>query len=766
MKSLLIIVFSLCAVAFAAQLDFGVTQYPELEEIQSAIVDQFVQSQNTETLENLESHSNFNAIRTYLKNHIQDSKNRAKSKAKIYGNYAYGFYTDDSHPNGLYRKVDKDLYLKAKQENSVEALPWENILDVDAFIKTNTFPKEITSPSLGSFNCWRHKKTNEPLRCLVGFSQSGGDKKVFYEFDIQKKMWVLNNSFNFLFHTRTTFTWIDENHLVVGLDGLSFYNLSHPTNPINLESAIEMGLVTKIGYPRHLYVWKRGEPFSAEQKPLFSTQKDAITVAAGAIESQKVVTDPIHFLMVYEVISREVLNIHILQDHQSTGKYTSTPLQLPKQLHLLGTTDSDDLIIKTEEDWATFKKDDVISIHVDYQNNQVIQRDPTLIYRHESTDSILGGGSLVTNDKSKKEDDQIFLKISKNVSDELKVLQWKSGHWTPKEFKIPEQSEFRSLTVVSEPSENHLRLFVSTHLEPYKEYTVRSENNSYSFELVDTDVKIFNPAQFKVSQLWIDQGSDQNGQHIRVPYFIVYDPQKVNLENNEKPAPTLVYGYGGFGVSMNPGYIGNVGHLWLQKGGVYVVANIRGGREFGKYWHESSLKENKSNSYRDFIGVAEDLIRRGITSPSKLAIQGGSNGGLLVGVAMTQRPELFKAVICEIPLLDMARYHKLLSGPSWMPEYGDPETTEKNFWAQYSPLHQLKEGVKYPAVFIKTNRHDDRVHPGHARKFSARLKELQSRHYFYEDPKGGHGGTLMTSDEQAYRDTLSWIYLYKELDVK
>jgi prolyl oligopeptidase len=225
----------------------------------------------------------------------------------------------------------------------------------------------------------------------------------------------------------------------------------------------------------------------------------------------------------------------------------------------------------------------------------------------------------------------------------------------------------------------------------------------------------------------------------------------------------LLYGYGGFEVNELPSYRAGVGIGWLEAGGVYVIANIRGGGEFGPVWHSSALKENRQRCYDDFIAVAEDLIRRGITSSAKLGINGGSNGGLLVGAVMVQRPDLFGAVVCQVPLLDMRRYHLLLAGASWMAEYGDPDQPEQ--WAyisRYSPYQNVKPGVSYPSVLFTTSTRDDRVHPGHARKMAARMLELGQDVLLYENIEGGHAGAA-DNTQAAHMAALMYRFLWQKL---
>jgi prolyl oligopeptidase len=232
-----------------------------------------------------------------------------------------------------------------------------------------------------------------------------------------------------------------------------------------------------------------------------------------------------------------------------------------------------------------------------------------------------------------------------------------------------------------------------------------------------------------------------------IPYFVV-SSSNMPLDSRN---PTLLYAYGGFEVSSRPSYSGITGTAWLEKGGVYVLANIRGGGEFGPKWHQAGLREKRQNVYDDFHAVAEDLISRKITSGKNLGIMGGSNGGLLVGVAFTQRPDLYRAVVCAVPLLDMKRFNKLLAGASWMGEYGDPDKPEDwEFIKKYSPYQNVKPGMKYPEVFFTTSTRDDRVHPGHARKMVAKMEDLGYPVYYYENTEGGHAGSSTKSVAMQY----------------
>ena len=267
------------------------------------------------------------------------------------------------------------------------------------------------------------------------------------------------------------------------------------------------------------------------------------------------------------------------------------------------------------------------------------------------------------------------------------------------------------------------------------------------------------PAFFDAGGLAVSQHEAVSKDGTSVPYFEVGRNDMVRDGKN----PTLLYGYGGFEIPMLPSYRPAVGAAWLEKGGVYVVANIRGGGEFGPKWHQSALKANRHNAYDDFIAVAEDLIKRQVTSPLHLGIQGGSNGGLLMGNMLVRRPDLFGAIVCQVPLLDMRRYHHLLAGASWMAEYGNPDLpAEWAFIQGFSPYHNVEKSMKYPRTLFTTSTRDDRVHPGHARKMVAKMKQLGHNVIYYENTEGGHAGAA-DNKQAAFMQALAYTFLWNEL---
>jgi prolyl oligopeptidase len=321
------------------------------------------------------------------------------------------------------------------------------------------------------------------------------------------------------------------------------------------------------------------------------------------------------------------------------------------------------------------------------------------------------------------------------------------GVWQKNELAPPIKGSLNFWAEGDEASD-HFFLEGSDYLTPSSFYYASAEG---TFELLKQA-----PAWFDSSNLVAEKFETSSKDGVKVPYFVV---RRKDIKFDGKN-PTLLYGYGGFEISLGPAY---KAVTWLENGGIYAEAMLRGGGEFGPDWHWAATKENKQRTFDDFIAVAEDLIERGITSPQHLGIMGGSNGGLLMGAMLTQRPELFKAIVCEVPLLDMYRYSQMLAGASWTAEYGDPSKREE--WAyigKYSPYHNVKAGMAYPKVLFTTSTKDDRVHPGHARKMTALLEDLGYDVLLYENIEGGHAAAANNA-QTAYRQALGYSFLFKEL---
>ena len=338
-----------------------------------------------------------------------------------------------------------------------------------------------------------------------------------------------------------------------------------------------------------------------------------------------------------------------------------------------------------------------------------------------------------------------------NVRSKAYALRRENRQWTRSQLATPDFGSLRVRGVDADESDDYF-MTVNDFLTPSSLFL--GTVGSAAPEKLKALPEFFSAAGLAISQ---HEAVSKDG--TKIPYFQVSRKNSTRQSEN----PTLLYGYGGFNVSQLPYYSGTLGAAWLERGGVYVLANIRGGGEFGPNWHYAARKENRQRAYDDFIAVAEDLIARKVTSPKQLGIQGGSNGGLLVGVALTQRPDLFKAVVCQVPLLDMRRYSKLLAGASWVDEYGDPDKPEEwDYIKKYSPYHNVVSGKKYPRVLFTTSTRDDRVHPGHARKMFAKMKAQGHDVLYYENIEGGHGGAA-DNRQLAYMSALTYAFLIKEL---
>ncbi|MGO1893440.1 MAG: prolyl oligopeptidase family serine peptidase, partial [Luteimonas sp.] len=347
----------------------------------------------------------------------------------------------------------------------------------------------------------------------------------------------------------------------------------------------------------------------------------------------------------------------------------------------------------------------------------------------------------------------LVLNVLDDVKNRLSVLTPGEDGWERSEF--PDVPEFGTISVraVDSDESDAVWLTVTDYLTPSTLMLADLATGGAPEELKSM------PEFFDASTHVAEQHFATSQDGTRVPYFLVH-PKDMELDGRN---PTLLYGYGGFEISLTPGYSAGTGKAWLEDGGVYAVANIRGGGEYGPRWHQAALKENRHRAYEDFAAVAKDMIERGITSPEHLGIRGGSNGGLLTGNMLTQYPELFGAVVIQVPLLDMQRYHKLLAGASWMAEYGDPDKPEEwEFIKTFSPYHLFDPEQEYPPTILLTSTRDDRVHPGHARKMHAKMLEAGKDVRYYENIEGGHGGAA-NNRQAAHMDALFYTFLWQQL---
>jgi prolyl oligopeptidase len=490
--------------------------------------------------------------------------------------------------------------------------------------------------------------------------------------------------------------------------------------------------LTTSGYPRIAKLWKRGTPIS-EAKTILEGENSDVSVNGY-------------------VSFRPEGNVFGLERNPTFWESTSwivdansqrTEVPLPKDANISAFFKGY-VIARLYSDWLGFSQGSIVALKLTDLKTPDLKSKVELLYKPDDKSTVTGVAATK---------DYLLVSILKNVKGRiLYICLSDSGvsRWPTGEVNLP---EYGSVSVVTaDDYSNEFMVSFQDFLTPTKLYLVDGPRAT------PREIKS-RPAMFNGQDLSISQGEATSKDGTVIPYFLISRKDLKTDGNN----PTLLYGYGGFRSSETPFYSGTVGKLWLERGGVFALANIRGGGEFGPRWHKAALLKNRQKSFDDFIAVAQDLVDRKITSPQHLGIQGGSNGGLLVGVAFTQRPDLFNAVVCQVPLLDMIRYTKLPPGASWIGEYGDPDSTDmRAYISTYSPYQNVRAGVKYPKVLFVTSTRDDRVHPGHARKTAAKMEEFGNMIYYFEETEGGHAASA-DNIQRAKRLAIEYTYLWKML---
>jgi prolyl oligopeptidase len=577
---------------------------------------------------------------------------------------------------------------------------WETVLDLD---QLGAAEKENW--------VWKSANVIEPGhdRALLALSRGGADATVVREFDLKKKTFV-TNGFT-LSEAKNRLDWRDRDTVYVGTD-------------------FGPGTQTKSGYPRIVKEWKRGTPLSAAKLIFEGSVDDVSTTASHRRDHGRD----------YDFIERGTTFFTDETFVRRGAKWVRIEKPADAEVRTFG----DQLLIRLRTDWKvagkTFRGGSLLA--ADFDEYMEGKRDLSVVFKPTERTS------LETISATKH---FLILNTLDNVRSRPVLLRHARGKWTRETLDAPEFGTVHVTGVDAEDSDEYW-MTVEDYLTPSTLYLgVAGKSKREKIKSL--------PAFFNTDGLEIQQFEAKSKDGTRVPYFQV-SRKGLKLDGSNS---TLLYGYGGFEIALTPSYNAGIGAAWLERGGVYVVANIRGGGEFGPRWHEAARKENRQRAYDDFIAVGEDLIARKITSPKHLGIQGGSNGGLLMGAMLTQRPDLWGAIVCQVPLLDMRRFNKLLAGASWMDEYGDPDKPEQ--WAyiqKYSPYQNVKSGTKYPRVLFMTSTRDDRVHPGHARKMVARMKEQGHDVLYYENIEGGHGGAA-NNEQAAYMRALSTTFLWKQL---
>jgi prolyl oligopeptidase len=578
---------------------------------------------------------------------------------------------------------------------------WETVIDIDAL-------------SAKENKMWVYKGVTwlapEMRYCMVRLSPGGGDAVEMREFDSQTKEFIGDGFF--LPEAKGSVAWRHRDELLISTD-------------------FGEGTTTASGYPRSTRAWQRGTPLG-EATELYRGDSSDVGVW-GSVQY----TAERKYEIIYQAKTFYSSNVFIVEAGQPEK------LEIPEDAEFEGFI-AGQMLIQLKSDWQINEKiyPQGALLSIDYDAFRAGARAFSEIITPDERSSISG----ITTSKN-----LLLVNLLRNVRSELYAFRYRDGAWQQTRIQAP---EYGNISIVSSDDYSDRFFFTYTSfLQPTTLYLAQSEQRR------PQSAKQL-PAFFSASDHEVKQYEATSKDGTKIPYFVVQARDIVTDGTN----PTLLYGYGGFEVSMKPRYSAVTGTAWLARGGVYVLANIRGGGEFGPQWHQAALKENRQRAYDDFAAVAEDLIARKITSPRHLGISGGSNGGLLVGVAFTQRPDLFNAVVCRVPLLDMKRYNKLLAGASWMGEYGDPDKAEEwAFISKYSPYHNLRKNTAYPTVFFNTSTRDDRVHPGHARKMVAKMEAMGYPVYYYENIEGGHGAAS-TNEQAAYQAALIYTYLHEQLN--
>jgi prolyl oligopeptidase len=601
-------------------------------------------------------------------------------------------------------KNPKGLWRRTTLEEYRKPEPkWDVLIDLDALAKAEN-----------ENWVWARAQVLRPgyKRALVSLSRGGADADVVREFDMETRAFV-KDGFQ-LPEAKSGVSWIDQDHVYVSTD-------------------FGPGSMTTSGYPRIAKLWTRGTPLSAA-KTVYEGKPEDMSISAVFDDTPGFER---HF------VSRAIA---FYKSEMFLRKADGALVQIDVPDDANPMVEREWLMVELRSAWSvggkTYQAGSLVATRFDDFLRG--KRDFTVLFEPTARSS-LAGASWTRH--------HLIVNVLEDVKNVLFVLTPSRADDAWKRELLPGAPAFSTVSAsgVDPDESDDYFLNVSGYLAPA---TLQYGRIGQAPEKLKEM-----PAFFDASPLEVTQHFARSKDGTKVPYFQV--SRKGAVQDGARP--TLLYGYGGFEISMTPGYSPLVGRGWLSQGGVYVVANIRGGGEYGPRWHQAALKQNRLRAYEDFAAVAEDLFARKVTSPAHLGIEGGSNGGLLMGNMLTLHPQLFGAVVCQVPLLDMKRYSHLLAGASWMAEYGDPDKPEEWVFIQaFSPYHNVKPGVKYPPVLFTTSTRDDRVHPGHARKMMAKMRDMGYDVRYYENIEGGHGGAA-NNEQAAHMQALAFTFLSQKL---
>ena len=664
----------------------------------------WVRERNTQSRKVIEAWPQFTQTRDQLRA-VLDSKEQIPGVVRR-GDWFWNFWRDDQNPRGLWRRTTLEEYRKPHPA-------WDVVIDLDALAR-----QENENWVWHGTSCLAPRYE----RCLVMLSRGGSDAQVVREYDVPRRAFVADGFV--LPEAKSSVDWADENTIYVATD-------------------FGPGSLTDSGYPNIVRRWSRGTPLASATTMFQGAHTD---VASGMSVDDTPGYERTTFSRSLDFYTSR---LWLLDGLDPAGKAPHlTQIDKPDDANLAFWRDR--VLIELRSDWTpgnrTWPRGSLlVGNAADYLRGD---RHLEALFTPTATRSLAGYGTT----RSK-----VILNVLDNVAGRIEEVTATSAGWQHRAVDAPfpgslSTSELHDPHTRDDPLAEAYFLSYTDYLTPDSLYLAHTDSNQR--ELLKSRPKFFDATGMRVEQKF---ARSRDG--TRVPYFIIW-PRDAKADGQN---PTLLYGYGGFEISLTPSYSGGIGQAWYEHGGVWVVANIRGGGEFGPAWHQAAVKENKQRSYDDFEAVAEDLIATKVTSPRHLGIEGGSNGGLLVGAVAMQRPDLFNAVSCQVPLLDMRRFNKLLAGASWMAEYGNPDIPAEWAWiSKYSPYQNVRKDARYPTFFFTTSTRDDRVHPGHARKMAARMIEQGHDVLYYENIEGGHGGAADNA-QRADVQALQFAFLWQKL---
>jgi prolyl oligopeptidase len=619
---------------------------------------------------------------------------------EINGSDVYNTWQDAEHVRGILRRTSIADYLAAQPH-------WQTVLDYDALAKQDN-EKWVQKGLICLY-------PGDEL-CLVALSAGGEDAVIMREFNLKMGKFVEGGFV--LPRSKQGVGWVDKDTLLVSRDWGS-------------------GTMTKSGYPFVVKLWKRGQTLEQAKEVYRGAETDEGSTRARTLND----SGGHHVTILVRGVTFFEREVSLLTPDGAKR------IALPGKAIIYGLVDGQ-MIVMLNEDWkpegqeTKFVMGSILSL-----NLEAVKKDP----RHLKPSAVFAPTASEFAQSVDTTKSHLLLTTLQNVQGRVyDCTLGANGAWTRKKLDVPDN---RAVDIVSTNwSDNQFFLSLTGFLTPSSLWLGDAEGSTLK------EAKTL-PPKFDASGMVTEQSEAVSKDGTKVPYFIV---RRKDIKY-DGANPTLLTAYGGFQVSETPYYSAIEGKLWLERGGVFVLANIRGGGEFGPAWHEAGLKTHRQRIYDDFAAVGQDLVTRKITSPRRLGIVGASNGGLLMGVEMTQHPEMWNAIVIQVPLLDMLRFEQIAAGASWVGEYGSVKNPEERaFLASISPYNQLRPDVDYPEPLVFTTTKDDRVGPVHARKFAAKMEEFKKPFYYDEIIEGGHAAGADLK-EQAKTEAVTYTYLTRKL---